>query len=53
LSTCENRKDKEGNFTRVRLFVEPSAVPELRDVLNDVHEFFERYNPEKKAPATA
>ena len=52
LSICENRKDKEGNFTRVRMFLDPTAVPELRDALDEVHAFFERHNPTKEAPAT-
>ncbi len=53
LSICENRKDKEGNFTRVRMFLEPVAVPEMRDALDEVHAFFQRYNPSTETSATA
>jgi hypothetical protein len=45
LSICENRKDKDGNFTRIRLFLNREAVPEMRDALDEVHEFFESHVP--------
>jgi hypothetical protein len=45
VSICENRKDKDGNFTRVRLFLSREAVPELRDALDEVNDFFEQHVP--------
>ena len=45
LSICENRKDKEGNFTRIRLFLGREAIPEMRNALDDAHEFFESHIP--------
>ena len=45
LSVCENRKDKEGNFTRIRLYLSREAIPEMRDALDEVHEFFESHIP--------
>jgi len=53
LSICENRKDKEGNFTRIRMYLTPEAVPEMRDALDEVHAFFQRYTPNQEASATA
>lgn len=47
LSLCENRKDKEGNFARSRVFLSREAVPEMRDALDEVHEFFEGHTPAK------
>ena len=49
LSICENRKNKEGGFDRIRMFLNREAVPELRDALEEVHEFFEGYTPVKAA----
>jgi hypothetical protein len=45
VSICENRKDKDGNFTRVRLFLSREAVPEMRDALDEVNDFFENNIP--------
>jgi len=45
LSICENRKDKEGNFTRIRLYLNREAIPEMRDALDEVHDFFESHIP--------
>jgi hypothetical protein len=42
LSVCECRKDKEGNFSRIRLFLDRAAIPEMRDALDEVNDFFER-----------
>ena len=42
LSVCENRKDKEGNFTRIRMYLDRAAIPEMRDALDEVNDFFER-----------
>lgn len=49
LSLCENRKDKDGTFTRIRLFMSPDAVLELRDALGEVCEFFKSYPVEAQA----
>ncbi len=43
LSICENRKDKDGNFTRIRMFLDREVVPEMRDALDEVHDFFENH----------
>lgn len=43
LSLCESRKDKDGTFTRIRLFMSPDAVPELRDALGEACEFFKSH----------
>jgi hypothetical protein len=53
LSLCETRKDKEGRFTRIRIFLEPHAVPELRDALDEVHVFLKSRPVTSHAPATA
>lgn len=45
LSLCENRKNKEGGYDRIRLFLNRDAVPEVRDSLEEVNEFFESYTP--------
>src|SRR3990172_9557496 len=45
LSLCENRKNKEGGLDRIRIFVNAEAVPELRDALDEIHEFLENYTP--------
>ena len=39
LSICENRRDREGGFHRVRLFLSPLAVSEMREALGEVDEF--------------
>jgi hypothetical protein len=45
VSICENRKDKDGNFTRIRLFLNREAVPEMRDALDEVNDYFENNIP--------
>jgi hypothetical protein len=49
LSLCGSRKGKDGTFTRIRLFLNPEAVPELRDALGEVCEFFQSYRVEAQA----
>ena len=49
LSIVENRKDKEGNFTRIRLYLNREAVPEMRDALDEIHDFFESHIPKSHA----
>lgn len=51
LSICENRKDKEGGFTRVRMFLNPEGIPEMRDALDEVNEFFASYAASKDRDA--
>ena len=51
LSFCENRKNKEGGLDRIRIFVNPDAVPELRDAFDEIHEFLEGYTPAQTAAA--
>jgi hypothetical protein len=46
LSIVENRTDKEGNFTRIRLYLSREAIPEMRDALDEVHQFLESYVPQ-------
>jgi hypothetical protein len=53
VSICENRKDKDGNFTRIRRVLDREAVPEMRDALDEVHYFFETHLADAKPAATA
>ena len=53
LSICENRKDKEGNFTRIRLYLSREAIPEMRDALDEIHDFFEAHIPHKSDASEA
>jgi hypothetical protein len=53
LSICENRKDKDGNFTRIRMFLDREAIPEMRDALDEVHDFFEAHLAGIRPAATA
>lgn len=43
VSLCENRKNKEGGLDRIRIFLGPEAIPEMRDAFDEVHEFFASY----------
>lgn len=47
LSLCENRKNKEGGLDRIRIFLSPEAIPEMRDALDEVHAFFASYAAKK------
>ena len=47
LSICENRKDKDGNFTRIRLYLAPEAVTVIRDGLDEAHAFLQQYTPQE------
>jgi hypothetical protein len=53
LSICENRKDKDGNFTRIRMFLDREAIPEMRDALDEVHDFFENHLADVRPAASA
>jgi hypothetical protein len=53
LSICENRKDKDGHFTRIRLFLDREVVPEMRDALDEVHDFFENHLADVRPAAPA
>jgi len=53
LSICENRKDKDGNFTRIRMFLDREAVPEMRDALDEVNDFFETHLADVRPAAPA
>lgn len=53
LSICENRKNKTGGFDRIRLFLAPEAVPEMREALDEVHTFLESYQPANKDEGAA
>jgi len=53
LSICENHKDRDGNFTRIRMHLAPEMVPGMRDALDEIHAFFQRYNLNQEASATA
>ena len=53
LSICENRKDKDGNFTRVRIYFTRGAVPQIRDAFDEAHRFLETLPKDVQAPAAA
>ena len=50
LSICELRKDREGKPVKIRLYLYPEAVTEVRSSLEEIEEFLESYTP---APSEA
>jgi len=45
LSVCENRKDKDGNFIRIRIYINREGISEMRDALDEVNDFLEQHVP--------
>jgi hypothetical protein len=53
LSLCENRRDKDGTVTRIRMFMGPDTLPQIQDALAEAAEWFRNHPVVGKTAAPA